>query len=46
LREVGSEILEYPNNYWKRKRFWGTAGIYFLPNIISLLGKRRLFDML
>jgi len=30
----------------ENKRFWGTAGVYILSNIISLLRKKKLLEIL
>jgi hypothetical protein len=46
LRGVGVKYWDKPLIIGKRERFWGTAGVYLLPNIVSLLGKGRLLEML
>ena len=46
LRGVGMKYWDIPILIGERERFWGTAGVYLLHNIDSLLRKRRLLEML
>jgi hypothetical protein len=45
-QDVGVKYWDNPIIIGEMERFWGTAGVYFLPNIVSLLGKGRLLEML